>query len=392
MGSRKYRFSGEQVHPKTRGFKIAHLNVRSLIKHIDELKIYLDKQQFDIISLNETMLDLSVPNHEIKLNGYEIVRKDRNRHGGGLAIYIRNSINYIIRDDLFEENLETITIEISKPKSKPFLINYWYRPPDTPLELFNNYEDLITKMDSENKEVILIGDFNCDWSSLINNKANVQTNKLAELAETFQFEQLINEPTRITSTTKTLIDLAFTNKPELINGSGIIHLGISDHSLIYIQRKISIPRNDPKVIKTRQFKHYSVNNFKSNIFIYLHGIFLDTMLDPNIMWKKWKTIFLSIADFHAPETTKKVRSEYAPWITNNIREVMKQRDFLKKKAVKTGSKQFHDAYKRTRNDLNRLIKKTKATYFRNTLNGCEKIPKKCGKRLINLQEKSQKQL
>jgi phosphoribosyl-dephospho-CoA transferase len=63
---------------------IAHLNVRSLIKHIDELKIYLDKQQFDIISQNETMLALSVPNHEIKLNGYEIVRKDRNRHGRGV--------------------------------------------------------------------------------------------------------------------------------------------------------------------------------------------------------------------------------------------------------------------------------------------------------------------
>jgi hypothetical protein len=74
------------------------------------------------------MLDLAVPNHEIKLNGYEIVRKDRNRHCGGVAIYIRNSINYIIRDDLFDENLETITIEISKPKSKPFLINCWYRP------------------------------------------------------------------------------------------------------------------------------------------------------------------------------------------------------------------------------------------------------------------------
>ena len=246
-------------------------------------------------------------------------------------------------------------------------------------------------MDSENKEVILIGDFNCDWSRLINNKANVQTNKLAELAVTFQFEQLINEPTRITSTTKTLIDLAFTNKPELINGSGIIHLGISDHSLIYIQRKIYIPRNDPKVIKTRQFKHYSVNNFKSDIFIYLHnGIFWDTMLDPNIMWKKWKTIFLSIADFHAPETTKKVRSEYAPWITNNIREVMTQRDFLKKKAVKTGSKQFHDAYKRTRNDLNRLIKNTKATYFRNTLNGCEKNPKEMWKTINKLAGKKSK--
>jgi L-arabinose isomerase len=73
------------------------------------------------------------------------------------------------------------------------------------------------------------------------------------------------------------------------------------------------------------------------------------MLDPNIIWENWKTIFLSVADFHAPERTRK-------WITENIKQTMRRRDFLKKKAVKTGSKQFHDAYKRTRNDLNRLIK------------------------------------
>jgi hypothetical protein len=64
---------------------------------------------------------------------------------------------------------------------------------------------------------------------------------------------------------------------------------------------------------------------------------------------------LSVAGFHAPERTEKVRSEYAPWITENIKQTMRRRDFLKKKAIRTGSKQFHDAYKRTRNDLNRLI-------------------------------------
>ena len=323
--------------------------------------------------------------------GYDVVRKDRNRHGGGVVIYTRSSINYTVRDDLAHESLEAITLEISKPRSKPFLINSWYRPPDSALELFNIYEDLITRMDSENKEVVLIGDFNCDWTRLINNRSNAQTNKLAEIAKTLQFEQLINEPTRITATTRTLIDLAFTNKPELINGSGVIHLGISDHSLIYIQRKISVPRKEPKVIKTRQYKHYNANNFKSDILTYLHDqIFWDTMLDPNMMWGKWKTIFLSIADFHAPEITKKVRSEYAPWITDNIRQVMHRRDFLKKKAVKTGSKQLHDAYKRTRNDLNRLIKNTKATYFTNTLNDCENNPKKMWKTINKLTNKKSK--
>jgi hypothetical protein len=125
-------------------------------------------------------------------------------------------------------------------------------------------------MDSENKEIILLGDYNCDWSRLDSNSANAQTNKLAGIAQTFQFQQLISDPTRITANSKTLIDLAFTNKPELINGSGVIHLWISDHSLIYIQRKISVPRKQPKVIKSRNFKHYNSNNFKSDLSTYLY--------------------------------------------------------------------------------------------------------------------------
>ena len=56
--------------------------------------------------------------------------------------------------------------------------------------------------------------------------------------------------------------------------------------------------------------------------------------------------------FSCTRNNKKVRSKYVPWITENIKQTMRRRDFLKKKAVKTGSKQFHDAYKRTRNDLN----------------------------------------
>ena len=100
--------------------------------------------------------------------------------------------------------------------------------------------------------------------------------------------------------------------------------------------------------------------------------------------------FLTVADFHAPPITKRVRSQYAPWITNNIRQVMRQRDYLKKKAVKTGSKQFHDAYRRTRNDLNRLIKNTKAEYFMNTLNECDNNPKEMWKAVNKLTNKCSK--
>ena len=112
------------------------------------------------------------------------------------------------------------------------------------------------------------------------------------------------------------------------------------------------------------------------------------MFDPNVSWEIWKTRLLNVADSHVPPIMKKVRSQHAPWITKNIRQVMRQRDFLKKKAIKTGLKQFHDAYKKTRNHLNGIIKNTKAAYFMNTLNERENNPKEMWKTINKLTNKN----
>ncbi len=75
-------------------------------------------------------------------------------------------------------------------------------------------------MDAENKEIILIGDYNCNWDPDHSN-ISAQTGKLKDLATRYQFEQLIKGHTRITDNTATLLDLAFTNKPENIVGAEI---------------------------------------------------------------------------------------------------------------------------------------------------------------------------
>ncbi len=49
------------------GFKIGHVNIRSLVKNIDQLRIYLSNQQYDIICINETWLDI-----DDKINNYEV--------------------------------------------------------------------------------------------------------------------------------------------------------------------------------------------------------------------------------------------------------------------------------------------------------------------------------
>ena len=260
------------------------------------------------------------------------------------------------------DNLETITVEITRPKAKPFLLNTWYRPPDMPVDVFTDYEILMQKMDHENKEIICIGDFNCDWLS----PEKSETKKLSELANMFQLEQFIKEPTRITCQTRTLIDLVFSNRPETILKSGVDHVGMSDHSLVYVHRKISIPRKQPKITNTRQFKHYNIEAYKQDLAKVLQN-------QPQ-----------------APPVTRRVRSEHAPWLTSEIKRKIYDRDFLKKKPVKTGSANFYNAYKKARNELNSLIKSTKARYYNDALNQCKKDPKAMWKTINQLTNKKSK--
>ena len=60
--------------------KILHLNVRSLLRNLSEIALVLFQNNVHILSLNETWLDDSVLDQEVHIDGYQIVRKDRDRH------------------------------------------------------------------------------------------------------------------------------------------------------------------------------------------------------------------------------------------------------------------------------------------------------------------------
>jgi exonuclease III len=122
---------------------MAHLNIASLPKHIDELRLQLTKQPLDILSINETRLDDTINDGLIHLNGYDVLRKDRNRMGGGVAIYFRDNINIKNRNDLVPDSLEALCVEVRKPKSKPILIVSCYRPPNSNHEVLKLIQNLI---------------------------------------------------------------------------------------------------------------------------------------------------------------------------------------------------------------------------------------------------------
>ena len=83
-----------------------------------------------MIGISETKLDETVLDGEVSIDGYEIKRSDRNRHGGGVACYIRNDLVFNPREK-FSLDIENIFFDIQLPKSKPILVGILYRPPTT---------------------------------------------------------------------------------------------------------------------------------------------------------------------------------------------------------------------------------------------------------------------
>ena len=370
--------------PNERGFKMAFLNIVSLPKKIDEIRYSMSNKFVNLIAFNETRLDSNITDNMIYLEDYDIVRKDRTRNGGGVCIYLRSSINYKIRDDLVPSELEAVCVEIIKPHSKPFLVTTVYRPPSALSEFFDHLEKLIQVIDNENKEMYILGDLNCDLLN-VDMDSNIPTRKINSLYELYQLSQLIDEATRVTMTTTSLIDHIVTNTPEKISDSGVIHTGISDHSLVFAIRKITVMnRKQENIVEMRNMKNFNEEKFIAELLKQHWEYIYFFAENPNSMWEIWKKLFLEVLDKHAPLQHKKTKSKKLPWITSDIKKLINTRDKLKRKAILTGLESDWLNYKTTRNIVNIDLRNAKKDYYSTKFAGQKFNPKSAWKTINNL--------
>ena len=120
----------------------------------------MNSKCIDILAVNETRLDDTTSSGEVTVPGYALKRDDRNRDRGGVALYIRNTINYERLFDLEWESLEWIGIKVIKPKGKSFIVSTWYRPPRSNIDAMKDFELLVQRIKSLGLEVNIFGDLN----------------------------------------------------------------------------------------------------------------------------------------------------------------------------------------------------------------------------------------
>ena len=129
--------SDEWIVFKNRRLHFIHLNINSLLSKIEELRFIAKSTNAAVIGLCESKLDASVLEQEIRIDNYKILHCDRNRHGGGVACYIRNDLSYNILS-IFPFEIENIFLEILLSNLKPVIVGTIYRPSNQ-----NNFLELL---------------------------------------------------------------------------------------------------------------------------------------------------------------------------------------------------------------------------------------------------------
>ena len=345
-------------------------------KNFEDFKFFLNQlsYNFSFICLTETWCKETLDKNSLyHLPNYSVVYQNRSHKdkGGGVCIYVHNSIKFKVRNDLSSNtsDLECLSIEVEQNKSKNFVVSTMYRPPR------GNINEFLSKLKTNfeacsNKPIYTFGDFNIN---VLKYNTSKSVKNFVDLIFEYGSLPTINKPTRITRKNSTAIDNIITNS--FLNNNleaGIIETDISDHFpviLIDNQNYIieSSFKNEPKKVFKRSFNQDNLTKFKMKLLDY-EWSFLYSFKDADQAYDYFSRIFYKLYNEIFPKKEVLIKKKKSiPWITRGLIKSSKRKqrlyeNFLRHKTVKNEKK-----YKTYRNNFNKVLKFAKRLYVSDLL-------------------------
>ena len=332
------------TYTKFSKLKICHANVRSLTRaKLKDIQVTL-ADAYDIITLSETHLTAGVLNNLFELKGFhDIIRKDRQGAGGGVAIFVRNNIMYKRKIQYESGNVEAIWLDVNTTQGK-LLLCCCYRPPTKPsgpdVNVF--WDGVASALDNAHsdgyKNIVILGDLNADPHT-------IPGRMLLNLCNSYNFTVHISEPTRITSTSATVLDQVLSNVPSFVTQSSVLPpIATSDHCVVSATLNFNVTSEHAYKRHIWEYDKADFNLFRNAL---THANFDECFesSDIDIICESWTSKFLSVAKDSVPNKIVTIRPNDKAWFTSKLRLLKRRvnRAFNKFKQVK--STQNQDKYK-----------------------------------------------
>ena len=204
---------------------------------------------------------------------------------------------------------------------KDIIIGIIYRPPNTDPVAFNeSFQEILTKIDRENRIYYLLGDFNLD---LFKADHHGPTSDFLNSLFSHSHWPLITRPTRVEGSSSTLIDNIITNnierKPQFLNG--ILLNDISDHCPVFhICKTISAADHDKPLIR----RLFNASNERKFIDM-IKEVDWDSLIVEDDTEQSYKS-FISTFDeiFNTAFSKTIIRTEYKnrkPWLSEGLKKI-----------------------------------------------------------------------
>lgn len=243
--------------------RVGHLNARGLERHIDGIKLTLDKQHYHFFGITETKMRSSAPVGPVKVPGYNFIKhtlpSGRGRGTkacGGIGLYVKKGIkatsvmkSTFSADCPISKRVEFLVVH-SVINGLNIGVVVIYNPSGANEFFTQTYEKLLLDILEFNFDrTFLVGELNINITAT---QPSSHCLSLHRLNSVFNLTILPTPPTRITENSSTTIDLLITDCPQSVLKSGTSSANsISDHDIVYFICNVRVPRPTPQRVAYR---------------------------------------------------------------------------------------------------------------------------------------------
>ena len=338
---------------------VLYYNARSLFPKMDNLHALVSLHKPDAIAIVETWLSPEIGDSEVAIPNYQLIRRDRDRHGGGIIVYVadRYSVKLLNKGSL---DFEFMSISVHCQNYKACLC-VLYRPPSSPFSYFDSVYSALESIDyAYFSNFIFVGDFNIDFY----NPSHPLYSNLSTFLSTFALSQVVPHATHTSLRGKsTLIDLALVpSSTEVVSCAVVPPIANSDHNGVQLVLRQQTPGKQCTTNKRRIWRYARADWTHANNLLQAECWDDLLHLDANEAWTQWESRFMAIMEQCIPHS-QATKQQNLPWVTKQVLAAMRKRNQLFRKAQRHGDSTTRGKYTSARNKALKLLKQAKRMYF-----------------------------
>lgn len=356
LNNKKRRIGLSAQQPKH--IRAIYTNIQGLINNFNQLEILAETEKPEFIILSETHQTEEIDESEIEIDHYDhySTLSNSSRTGGIIAYFKKHWKVNKIKDNIKDTKHWISAYKVLYETTSLIIIIVYRSPSSSKTEFCDAFQDFIEEMCETNCDILVAGDFNIDW------KNDFYTSKLESILNDNGLKHIMNEYTRITANSKTLIDYIITNK-EGITAKNNINNKIADHESIDILVECETKQQYDHAKEISIFK-YDKNKFKNELSAILRCDEIDELNE--YVQNFDDCVEKVIKKF----TFKKKISEKGcnKWFNNELRTLKREKILKYQRAILENTNEAWNSYKIIRNKYKVKIEKEKSNYINNKIN------------------------